>query len=230
MNLWRSITVALQGVPQNYLNVQGGLVWMVLINTALQCGAIVAYTWMTASLLRGDLAVQASTDPLTGLLNRRAMDVAAQQILTESGHGQPVSAIAIDLNEFKLINDSFGHGCGDATLVAVARCLKQGLRESDFVGRMGGDEFIALLPRTPVETATQIADKLELALRALKIVHEGTSVSVSASFGCAQVESPESDWGHLLIECDKRLYSAKTGEKSRQSWHEEVDALHGLSI
>ena len=103
-----------------------------------------------------------------------------------------------------LINDSFGHGCGDATLVAVARCLKQGLREAISSGEWAEMSSSRCCPGRPVETATQIADKLELALRALKIVHEGTSVSVSASFGCAQVESPESDWGHLLIECDKR--------------------------
>jgi diguanylate cyclase (GGDEF)-like protein len=231
MNLMRLVDVYIQGLPADYLSVRGMLVWMVLINTAMQCGAIVSYVWMTASLLRGDLAVQASTDPLTGLLNRRAMDIAARQILGGIAQGQPVSAIAIDLNDFKRINDSFGHSCGDATLIAVARCLKQGLRDTDFIGRMGGDEFIALLPRTPVETATQIADKLESAIRAMHVPFGGTLVGVSASFGCAQVEGSGHDWGDLLTECDTMLYRAKSGQHRADSWNSgEVKGLQGLSL
>lgn len=231
MNFIRLVNVATNGLPPDYLSVRGVLVVMVLINTAMQCGAIVSYVWMTASLLRGDLAVQASTDPLTGLLNRRAMDMAARQILGRNLHGQPVSAIAIDLNDFKRINDSFGHNCGDATLIAVAGCLKQGLRDTDYVARIGGDEFIALLPRTPVGTAKQIADKMESAIRTMKVPYGSALVSVSASFGCAQVEGSEANWGDLLAECDTMLYRAKSGQQRTQSWHSsEAEALHGLSI
>lgn len=213
MNLLRIYTLFLHGVPQDYLSVRGSLVWLVLVNTALQCGAIVSYVWMTASLLRGDLAIQASTDPLTGLLNRRGMDTAAEQVLAASGNGQFASAITIDLNDFKLINDSHGHNCGDTTLIAVARALQLGLRHSDFVGRMGGDEFVALLPSTRLDTAREIALQLDLAIRSLKVPHDETEVSVSASFGCAQATSPGTDWGHLLIECDKALYAAKNGRR-----------------
>jgi diguanylate cyclase (GGDEF)-like protein len=231
MNFIRLVNVATNGLPPDYLSVRGVLVVMVLINTAMQCGAIVSYVWMTASLLRGDLAVQASTDPLTGLLNRRAMDMAARQILGRNLHGQPVSAIAIDLNDFKRINDSFGHNCGDATLIAVAGCLKQGLRDTDYVARIGGDEFIALLPRTPVGTAKQIADKMESAIRTMKVPYGSALVSVSASFGCAQVEGSEANWGDLLAECDTMLYRAKSGQQRTPSWNSsEAEALHGLSI
>jgi diguanylate cyclase (GGDEF)-like protein len=209
MNLWRMASVSLQVVPQDYLSVRGGLVLMVLVNTALQCGAIVSYVWMTASFLRGDLAVQASTDPLTGLLNRRAMDIAARQVLSVTRASQPTSAITIDLDDFKCINDSYGHTCGDQALIAVAECLQLGLRHSDFIGRMGGDEFIALLPRTSLQTAREIADKLDDALRALRMQHGSTNIPVSASFGYAQVSTPDADWGHLLIECDKLLYKSK---------------------
>ena len=209
INLLRIYTLFLHAAPQNYLSVRGSLVWMVLVNTALQCGAIVSYVWMTASLLRGDLAIQASTDHLTGLLNRRAMDSAAERVLAMTSAGRPASAIVIDLNDFKLINDSFGHSCGDATLTAVARTLELGLRHSDFVGRMGGDEFVALLPSTPLETAKEIAAQLDLAIRAIKIPHGETNITVSASFGCGQAVGPEDGWGYLLIECDKHLYAEK---------------------
>ena len=214
MNVFRIYTLFLHGAPQNYLSVRGSLVWMVLINTALQCGAIVSYVWMTASLLRGDLLVQASTDPLTGLLNRRAIDRAAERVLALVSPTRPVSAILIDLNDFKWINDSFGHRSGDITLAAVARSLELGLRHSDFIGRMGGDEFVAILPETPIATARLIAVQLDLAIRALQIPvpgepADGSKITVSASFGCAQTMAPAEDWGHLLIECDKLLYDSK---------------------
>ena len=228
MNVLRIIELLLHAAPQNYLSVHGSLVWMVLVNTALQCGAIVSYVWMTASLLRGDLAVLASTDPLTGLLNRRAMDVAAEQVLALCGPGKPASAIAIDLNDFKHINDSFGHSCGDQALLAVARSLQLGLRHNDFIGRMGGDEFVALLPATPLATAYEIAAKLDQTLRTLDISFGDSTIRVSASFGCAQVESPDADWGHLLIECDKLLYASKNELRSDPALHPaEVVSLQG---
>lgn len=210
MNVIRIGTIFHHAVPQDYLSVQGSLILMVLVNTALQCGAIVSYVWMTASLLRGDLAVQASTDPLTGLLNRRAMDVAAAQILASTSAAHPTSAIAIDLNDFKRINDTFGHGCGDSALVAVARCLQVGLRHSDYIGRMGGDEFIALLPRTSSETAAEIAAKLKGAIRSAQVANNEDRITLSASFGCATVTTPRADWGHLLMECDRVLYESKS--------------------
>jgi diguanylate cyclase (GGDEF)-like protein len=239
MNGIRIVTVLLQGVPQDYLSVKGTLVLMVLVNNALQCAATVSYIWMTASLLRGDLAHQASTDPLTGLLNRRAMDRAAAQVLAAATPGHPASAITIDLNDFKRINDTFGHSTGDAMLAAAARTLQLGLRHSDFVGRMGGDEFVALLPDTPVETARQIAAKLDAALCSIAISPNPagpdpaaptpaapTEVRISASFGCAQSDiqpgpgpgiDPVSDWDHLLAACDKLLYKSKSRRRSDQA-------------
>jgi len=231
MNLFRIGTIFIQGVPQDYLSVRGSLVWMVLGNTALQCGAIVSYVWMTASLLRGDLALQASTDHLTGLLNRRAMELSAKQVLALAAPTRPASAIVIDLDDFKQINDSYGHNCGDAVLTAVARTLKFGLRHSDFVGRMGGDEFVALLPATSVATALEIAAALDGAIRSIKVPAAQTEITVSASFGCAQVDDPASDWAHLLIECDKRLYAGKKARSlDKTVLPTELDSLHGQPI
>jgi diguanylate cyclase (GGDEF)-like protein len=231
MNLFRICTLVLHGAPQNYLNARGSLVLLVLVNTALQCGVIVSYVWMTASLLRGDLALQASTDHLTGLLNRRAMDRAAVEVLALATPARPASAIVIDLNDFKHINDTFGHNCGDAVLIAVARALELGLRKSDFLGRMGGDEFVALLPATPLATARETAAALDQSIRAIRVPADPADISVSASFGCAQVTDSATDWGHLLIECDKLLYSAK---KSRPldiaTLPAKVESLHGQPI
>jgi diguanylate cyclase (GGDEF)-like protein len=231
INLLRIYTLILHGAPQNYLSVRGSLVWMVLANTSLQCGAIVSYVWMTASLLRGDLALQASTDHLTGLLNRRAMDRAAEQVLAATTHARPSSAIVIDLNDFKNINDSFGHNCGDVVLAAVARALELGLRHSDFIGRMGGDEFVALLPTTSLADAQEIAANLDQAIRSIKVPAGQTEINVSASFGCAQTAGSGYDWGHLLIECDKRLYAAKKARALENTGLQaKVDSLRGQPI
>jgi diguanylate cyclase (GGDEF)-like protein len=212
MNVVRIFTILAEGVPQDYLSVRGSLVWMVLINTSMQCGIIVSYVWMTASLLRSTLALQASTDPLTGLLNRRGIDRAAGRVLAAIGPANLPSAILVDLDDFKRINDTYGHGCGDSALAAVARTLSVGLRHSDFIGRIGGDEFVAILPETTLETAHAMAVKLDEAIRAIR-VSRGTgdfqgTVTVSASFGCAQAEQ-NMTWTRLLSRCDKHLYEAK---------------------
>jgi len=99
------------------------------------------------------------------------------------------------------------------TLIAVARCLELGLRHSDFIGRMGGDEFIALLPRTPVVVAREMAHALDHALRSVVIPFGGKEVRISASFGCAETSSAASTWGDLIGACDKALYEAKSDRR-----------------
>ena len=209
-NLVRIIGVTTQGAPHNYLNGGPFLAWVIIVNSGLQCGAIVSYVWMTAAHLREDLEVQASTDPLTRLLNRRAIEVAAgQQILACNRSGVPISAILLDLDSFKLINDTFGHHSGDATLIAVASCLQNGLRPRDLLARVGGDEFAILLPDTSLESAITIASQLQTIVSQAVISFDQVSSRVTASFGVAQLQPPASTWEQLLMNCDKSLYEAK---------------------
>ncbi len=120
-NIVRIVGVALHGAPHNYLNAGPFLAWILIVNSCLQVGAMVSFVWMTAAMLRGKLEVQAITDPLTGALNRRGVERAAEQsILICRKDSVPLSAVVIDLDAFKQINDSFGHHCGDAALIAVA--------------------------------------------------------------------------------------------------------------
>jgi len=209
-NLVRITGVATQGAPHNYLNGGAFLAWVIIVNSGLQCGAIVSYVWMTAAHLREDLEVQASTDPLTRLLNRRAIEVAAgQQILACNRSGVPISAILLDLDSFKQINDTFGHHSGDATLIAVAACLQNGLRPRDLLARVGGDEFAVLLPDTSLESATTIASQLQTLVSQAIISFDQVNSKVTASFGVAQLQPPASTWEQLLMSCDKSLYEAK---------------------
>jgi diguanylate cyclase (GGDEF)-like protein len=209
-NVVRLVGVILHGAPANYLHSGPFLAWTVLNNSVLQGGVTVAFVWMTAAVLRHDLHVQATTDSLTGLLNRRAMEMTGeQQIAICRRRHQPISAILIDLDDFKRINDSHGHHSGDAVLIAVAQCLQQHLRGHDLLARLGGDEFVALLPETRSDHAEEVAERLRAAVEELRVVHEDAQIGVRASFGLAHSDRSLFTWDQLLMHCDKALYAVK---------------------
>lgn len=209
-NVIRLVGVILHGAPANYLRSGPFLAWTVLNNSVLQGGVTVSFVWMTAAVLRHDLHLQATTDSLTGLLNRRAMETAAeQQIAICRRRHQPISAILIDLDDFKQVNDSHGHHSGDAVLIAVGRRLQQHVRGHDLLARLGGDEFVALLPEARAEHAAEVAERLRAAVDGLRVTHEDVEIAVRASFGLAHSDRSLLTWDQLLLSCDKALYAAK---------------------
>ena len=209
-NLIRAVGTILCSAPANYMNGGPVFAWVLLETSVMQGGITVAFVWMTAAALRQDLQVLASTDPLTGLLNRRAIeDAAARQIALSVENRRPLSAILIDLDGFKRINDCFGHLHGDATLIAVARCLQHGMRKQDLLARLGGDEFVVLLIDTPRDGAREIAERLRSSLEELSIVQGEIRTRVSASLGLSQLENSQ-DWDHLIMSCDEALYTVKS--------------------
>ncbi|HEY0162075.1 MAG TPA: GGDEF domain-containing protein [Edaphobacter sp.] len=215
-NLTRLVGVSIQGAPHNYLNAGPFLAWILIVNSGLQWGAMVAFVWMTAAMLRGKLETQALTDPLTNTLNRRGIELAAEQyILACRRDSRPLSAMIVDLDKFKNINDTYGHHCGDATLVTVASCLQQGLRSGDVLARIGGDEFAILLPNTRGEEAAGIAARLRENISATEIAYDHIRLTVTASFGLAQLQGPVSSWEQLFVKCDKALYEEKQADASR---------------
>ena len=209
VNSVRLVYVVVRGAPGNYLDAGPFLSSVVTINTCLQCGLMVAYVWMTSALLRRDLEEQASTDPLTGLLNRRALELRAEREI-DACHAAncPLSALFIDLDSFKPINDSYGHKLGDRTLIAVGESLQQGLRSTDLLARIGGDEFAVLLPNTNLAEAEALAERLRNSLQQLTIELEQKIIRISASFGVGQARLPAS-WDLLATRCDHALYAAK---------------------
>ncbi len=207
-NMVRIFGVSVNGAPSNYLQAGAFLSWIVMINSCLQCGAMVAYVWMTAALLRNDLELQASTDPLTGILNRRAMEREAERhIAACSAIAAPVSAIIIDLDRFKSINDSLGHLAGDRMLLTVATALRQGIRSGDLLARMGGDEFAVILPHTSLDEAARLAEQLRARIENLDA---GDNTRVTASFGLATSDPLAPTWNNLVMQCDRALYTAKS--------------------
>jgi len=150
-------------------------------------------------------------DPLTALLNRRnILDTANTEInrLTESG--QALSTIAIDIDNFKNINDCHGHRYGDRVLQEISQCLKNTIRKTDFVGRIGGEEFMVLLPATNKTLAIDVAEKLRFAIESLEIPGSDLKpVHISASFGVSENWKDNTDFGELLAQADQALYVSK---------------------
>lgn len=173
-------------------------------------------------LLTSDLSTQlhriARTDPLTQVLNRRGFTEAASAALIEAARRkQPACVIQFDLDHFKTINDNFGHGEGDAVLRAVAACARSLQRESDVLARLGGEEFVMVIPGLDAQGALMRAERLRSAIAALDVLPMGTRIS--ASFGIASVEQGAEDVTEALEgaldAADRALYRAKEAGRNR---------------
>jgi diguanylate cyclase (GGDEF)-like protein len=156
--------------------------------------------------------LQAATDPLTGLPNKRSLDDALRRLLTQSERtGLPLSVVVIDLDHFKSVNDTHGHEMGDRVLAAFGALLTAEQRASDFAARSGGEEFVVLLPGTDALGAMSVAEKLRLATQRLDV----GGVSVTGSFGVASFPDHGPDAARLLRLADRALYAAKHNGRDR---------------
>lgn len=157
----------------------------------------------------------AAIDPLTGLYNRRYAMPRLQRLLrTARGNRQPLAVLALDLDRFKLINDTLGHAAGDNVLVEVARRLAETVRPRDLVARSGGEEFWIALPETDAARARQVAQALREQIRAnpIPMTERGAPVRVTISIGVAVAEPQDGDGetlDGLLDRADRALYAAK---------------------
>jgi diguanylate cyclase len=158
---------------------------------------------------------QSLFDPLTGVGSRLAYEERlAQDYASFNRHGTPLSMIIVDIDRFKQVNDTYGHKAGDRALALIARVIKQLLRESDFIARYGGEEFIVLLPHTPAEAISGIADKLRAAIESTNFHNSGVRVPITVSAGYVtfrENEKPE----EAFERCDRALYRAKRDGRNR---------------
>jgi diguanylate cyclase (GGDEF)-like protein len=165
---------------------------------------------------RETLVHQALHDPLTGLPNRVLLyDRIAQAVLASQRYARPFAILAIDLDGFKAVNDSLGHDGGDVVLQQVADRLVKSVRESDTVARQGGDEFTVLVAGVSVDTATDIARKLEVRLCQV-LAFDGKAVSVGATIGVATYPNDGDDVHSLLRSADHAMYRRKRERGSRE--------------
>jgi diguanylate cyclase (GGDEF)-like protein len=156
------------------------------------------------------------TDGLTGIYNRRYMNERLEEEFAKvQRYEAEMSVLLLDLDHFKQINDNFGHQVGDRTLVSVAECLNTMLRESDMLGRYGGEEFLVMLPHTNLTDATHTADKLRKAIGELQISGMGEK-RVTVSIGVATFPNTGIDSLDALVRhADEALYKAKESGRNR---------------
>jgi diguanylate cyclase (GGDEF)-like protein/PAS domain S-box-containing protein len=165
--------------------------------------------------LEAELRQLSHTDDLTGVANRRAFNRALRKEIAKSQrYGDVFSIVAIDIDHFKKINDRFGHAGGDEVLMAVAAIFTETLRRKvDLVARIGGEEFMLLLPGTTQQGAIELAERLRSHLAAMPISIGEEPLAITASFGVKQFDST-SDPERLTIEADDALYKAKRGGRN----------------
>jgi diguanylate cyclase (GGDEF)-like protein len=168
---------------------------------------------MVASDLRH--RADSTLDPLTGLLNRRSLETRVAEVTEQAAmSGQPVSVVALDVDHFKAINDVHGHPAGDVALREIADALRRSLRTFELLYRVGGDEFLLLLPGAATKDAAQIAESLRRAVAQARPL----GVAVTCSCGVATAFG-QSDSKALTANADAALYRAKDGGRNRVELH-----------
>ncbi|MEI7430294.1 MAG: diguanylate cyclase [Betaproteobacteria bacterium] len=161
--------------------------------------------------LNKTLDKQANTDTLTGLANRRHfMSQAEQELARTIRYGGEMSVLMVDIDNFKLVNDTHGHQIGDRVLQAVAQIFQTTLREVDFVGRVGGEEFAVVFPETGIMQAFEVAERLRRAVEQTEIaLDRGLPLAVTVSVGMTSRGGTNANIDTLLSRADKALYEAK---------------------
>lgn len=186
-----------------------------------ESGAIIGVTGVATDVsererFQRQLIHLANNDPLTGLINRRRMNEEIERALAEWREDGTESALLfLDLDQFKDVNDAYGHRTGDELLVQVSRVLLSLVRESDCVSRFGGDEFAILLRRTPPDRAEQIADTLVKRLAEREFSIDGIQIAASASVGIAGIGRDGTNASDLMARADAAMYRAKERGRNR---------------
>lgn len=165
--------------------------------------------WFLFTELMWKLAEQALTDPLTGAMNRRAMEEAALRETSRSArYGTALSMIAVDVDNFKKLNDTRGHAAGDRALQMLVNRMKSILRKQDLLARMGGEEFAVLLPETGKNEALAIAERLRLVVESLEVPFETGPIHITVCAGVSQMDR-SCEWEKLMRCADRAMYEAK---------------------
>jgi len=180
-----------------------------------------ALSWSASSELAKDLAIQATIDPLTKTYNRRALESFAEKSFAKARRIKTnIVIIIMDIDDFKQVNDVYGHQAGDQVLIEFSQRLKDNLREYDTLARYGGEEFLLLLPNTELVVAKTIAEKLRKVIAApVFLINKNINVTITASFGLSVGQGELLDWEQLMSQADTALYLAKNEGKNTVKVH-----------
>lgn len=172
------------------------------------------------------LLYMATHDTLTGVLNARAYYANCNQLIELAKRNRaPYTVLFVDLDHFKVINDTYGHAAGDMVLKSVALALGQSIRASDALGRIGGEEFSIFLPNTPMEGAAQLAEIIRQAIESLMpLIGEQQRIRITASIGVARNQHSDQSMLAIQQQADQAMYVAKSKGRNRVScFHAEAD-------
>ena len=176
---------------------------------------LILYVWFTAAEMYSTVEATAGMDALTGCMNRRAlMKLAGHEVARSERTGMPLAIVALDLDHFKDVNDTYGHSGGDATLCAVVTLMKARLRSADVVSRIGGEEFLLLLPDTDAMAAAGVVQELLRAVEAMRVDYDGSVIGVTLSAGVTQRLPRGDSWTGMMNRADRALYAAKAAGRN----------------
>ena len=176
-----------------------------------------------------ELRLVATTDGLTGALSRRAFLAAAERDLAHvRRHGGDLSCILLDLDHFKCINDTHGHAAGDRALQEVVMLLKSGLRDADYVGRLGGEEFAVIMPGADAAAACGVGERLRRRIMNTWLPTQAGDMRLTVSIGVATLMPQDARIEDLLHASDRALYAAKTAGRNRLVCDDSVRTLEPL--
>lgn len=155
-------------------------------------------------------------DGLTGLLNRRYWESCLErEFARHQRYDNPVSLVIFDIDHFKRVNDTYGHQTGDEVIRETARITSQLVRETDFAGRYGGEEFVVLLPGTTLDGAAQFAERLRSSIERQQLDYQGSPLTFTISLGVATLADDMAGYQALLERADKALYQSKEGGRNQ---------------
>lgn len=163
------------------------------------------------------LEYQTQIDPLTGLFNRRAFErKIGEEFERARRYNHAVSVLLLDIDNFKTINDTFGHHGGDTALIKISETLREKTRRSDFPARYGGEEFVLILPETDQDSALQVANKIHEEIRSRTFGTDSKPFGLTVSIGLSSTSTKHyMDWRQILDDADKAMYVAKKSGKDR---------------
>ncbi len=161
-----------------------------------------------------DLEVKSSIDPLTRVFNRRTLEEYITQTCDLNGHAKQFHLLMIDIDDFKQVNDTYGHLAGDKVLIFLANIFKKTMREGDKVFRYGGEEFVIILNRTDKAGSIQVAERIIEIVRNNKLLFKDRQMSITLSIGIAHCR-PDDTLESILSRADRALYQAKDQGKNQ---------------
>jgi diguanylate cyclase (GGDEF)-like protein len=166
--------------------------------------------------LETELHRLATTDSLTGTLNRRQFFELGQKVLHRRRRPQQsFGLLMIDIDHFKMINDRHGHPMGDAALQHVVHCLRSGLRQTDLIGRVGGEEFAIVLPTASTDDALCVAERLRTRVATQPLQHDSATICMTISIGLATARHTDHSLEQIIARADTQLYRAKKGGRNK---------------